>query len=149
MLCNEHVGPPRVDAEEQQFSYAIASLVSLALEAVERLHAEGALRKSEGRTRLIIDTALSSVISIDEQGRITGWNAQAGTDIPGGLAESDRPDDDRETIIPYAHREAHQRGLERFIKTGEGQVLNKRIETAALRRDGTEFPIELAVTRFV
>ena len=146
VLCNEHVGPPRAwMLEEQQFSYAIASLVSLALEAVERLHAEGALLQSEGRTRLIIDTALSSVISMDEQGRITGWNAQAEQTF-GWTRREAIGRMMTETIIPYAHREAHQRGLERFIKTGEGQVMNKRIETAALRRDGTEFPIELAVT---
>ena len=51
-----------------------------------------------------------------------------------------------DTIIPHAHREAHQRGLERFLKTGDGPILNKRIEITALRRDGTEFPIELAIT---
>ena len=71
VLCNEHIGPPRPwMLEEQQFGHAIASLVSLALEAVERLHAEGAVRKSEARTRLIIDTALSAVIGMDEQGRL-------------------------------------------------------------------------------
>ena len=51
-----------------------------------------------------------------------------------------------DTIVPFVHREAHQRGLERFLKTGEGPVMNKRIEITALRRDGTEFPIELAIT---
>ena len=146
VLCNEHVGPPRAwMLEEQQFGHAIGSQVSLALEAVERLHAEGALRKSEGRTRLIIDTALSAVISMDEQGRIIGWNAQAEQTF-GWTRREAIGRMMTETIIPYAHREAHQQGLERFIKTGEGQVMNKRIETTALRRDGTEFPIELAVT---
>lgn len=146
VLCNEHVGSPRSwMLEEQQFSYAIASLVALALEAVERLSAEGALRKSEGRTRLVIDTALSSVISMDEQGRITGWNTQAEQtfgwtrqEVVGRLMA--------ETIIPPAQREAHRRGLKQFFQTGDGPILNKRIEITALRRDGTEFPIELAVT---
>lgn len=146
VLCNEHVGPPRSwMLEEQQFSYAIASLVSLALEAVERLHAEGALRKSEGRTRLIIDTALSAVVGMDEQGRITGWNTQAEQTF-GWTRQEAIGRMMTDTIIPHAHREAHQRGLERFIKTGDGPVLNKRIEITALRRDGTEFPIELAIT---
>ncbi|MCW5798956.1 MAG: PAS domain S-box protein [Nitrospira sp.] len=146
VLCSEHVGPPRTwMLEEQQFSYAIASLVSLALEAVERLHAEGALRKSEGRTRLIIDTALSSVISMDEQGRIIGWNTQAEQTF-GWTRQEAVGRMLTDTIIPPAQREAHQRGLKRFIKTGEGPILNKRIEISALRRDGTEFPIELAIT---
>lgn len=146
VLCSEHVGGPRPWLlEEQQFSYAVASLVSLALEAVERLNAEGALRKSEARTRLIIDTALSSVISMDEHGRIIGWNTQAEQTF-GWTRQEAIGRTMTDTIIPYAHREAHQRGLERFLKTGDGPVLNKRIEIAALRRDGTEFPIELAIT---
>ncbi len=146
VLCSEHVGAPRPWLlEEQQFSYAIASLVSLALEAVERLNAEGALRKSEARTRLIIDTALSSVISMDEQGRIIGWNAQAEQTF-GWTRQEAIGRTMTDTIIPHAHREAHQRGLERFLKSGDGPVLNKRIEITALRRDGTEFPIELAIT---
>ena len=146
VLCSEHVGPPRSwMLEEQQFSYAIASLVSLALEAVERLHAEGALRKSEGRTRLIIDTALSAVISVDEQGRIIGWNAQAEQTF-GWTRQEAIGRTMADTIIPQAQREAHRRGFERFIKTGDGPILNKRIEITALRRDGTEFPIELAIT---
>ena len=146
VLCSEHVGPPRSwMLEEQQFSYAIASLVSLALEAVERLHAEGALRKSEGRTRLIIDTALSSVISMDEQGRIIGWNSQAEHTF-GWTHQEALGRLLADTIIPPAQRERHQRGLMQFIKTGDGPILNKRIEITALRRDGTEFPIELAIT---
>lgn len=146
VLCNEHVGPPRSwMLEEQQFSFAIASLVSLALEAVERRHAEGALRKSEGRTRLIIDTALSSVIGMDEQGRIVGWNTQAEQTF-GWTREEAVGRLLADTIIPPSQREAHQRGLNQFIKTGHGPILNKRIEISALRRDGTEFPIELAIT---
>ncbi len=146
VLCNEHVGAPRSwMLEEQQFSYAMASLVSLALEAVERLNAEGALRKSEGRTRLIIDTALSSVISMDEQGRIIGWNTQAEQTF-GWTRQEALGRLLADTIIPPSQREAHQRGLNQFIQTGEGRILNKRIEITALRRDGTEFPIELSIT---
>src|SRR5947209_8674303 len=51
-----------------------------------------------------------------------------------------------ETIVPPAHREAHERGLAHFRRTGEGPVLNRRIELTALRRDGTEIPVELAIT---
>lgn len=146
VLCYEHVGPPRSwMLEEQQFGHAIASLVSLSLEAAERLHAERALRKSEGRTRLVIDTAISGVIGMDDKGDITDWNAQA-EQIFGWKRHEAIGRAMVDTIIPSAYREAHQRGLEQFLKTGEGPVLNKRVEVTALRRDGTEFPIELAIT---
>ena len=44
-------------------------------------------------------------------------------------------------------RERHRQGLLRHLATGEGPVLNKRVEMPALRADGTEFPVELAITR--
>src|SRR5947207_1044572 len=51
-----------------------------------------------------------------------------------------------ETVIPSSYREAHERGLAHFLAIGEGPVLGRRIELTALRRNGTEFPIELAIT---
>jgi C4-dicarboxylate-specific signal transduction histidine kinase len=51
-----------------------------------------------------------------------------------------------ETIIPAQHRLSHERGLQRFFETGEGPVLNIRIEITAIRRDGGEFPVELTIT---
>jgi PAS domain S-box-containing protein len=146
VLCNEHIGPPRPWLlEEQQFGHAIASLISLALEAAERLQAERALRKSEGRTRQIIDTALGAVIGMDDKGHIIDWNAQA-EQIFGWTHQEAIGRAMVDTIIPFAHRESHQRGVDRFLKTGEGPVLNHRVEITALRRDGAEFPIELAIT---
>jgi PAS domain S-box-containing protein len=146
VLCHEHTGPPRAwMLEEQQFGHAIASLVSLALEAAERLQAERALRKSEGRTKLIIDTAISGVIGMDDKGKIIDWNAQA-EQMFGWKRHEAIGRAMVDIIIPSAYREAHQRGLDRFLKTGEGPVLNKRIEITALHRNGAEFPIELAIT---
>src|SRR5262249_35643106 len=50
-------------------------------------------------------------------------------------------------LIPPALREQHRRGLARYLVTGEGPVLNRRSEMPALRADGTEFPVELAIVR--
>src|SRR5437867_68159 len=51
-----------------------------------------------------------------------------------------------ETIIPPRFRERHRRGLEHFLASGEGPVVNRLIEMSALRRDGSEFPVELSVS---
>ena len=51
-----------------------------------------------------------------------------------------------ETIIPERHREAHRRGLRRFLATREGTVLNRRVSLSALRADGSEFPVELTIS---
>ena len=50
-------------------------------------------------------------------------------------------------LIPPSLRERHQRGLTHYLSTGEAPVLGKRIRLTALRRDGSEFPVELAITR--
>jgi C4-dicarboxylate-specific signal transduction histidine kinase len=51
-----------------------------------------------------------------------------------------------DTIIPMQHRDTHLRGCVHFLATGEGPILNRRIEITALHRAGHEFPVELTVT---
>jgi PAS domain S-box-containing protein len=102
------------------------------------------LRRTEERTRLIIDTALDAVVTMDAGGRITSWNKQAevifgwSSDEAIGARMSD-------LIIPQAQRLLHERGLQRFLTTGEGPLLRRRIEMNALRRSGAAFPVELEV----
>ena len=99
---------------------------------------------SEARTRSVVDSALDAVISMDAAGRITAWNARAEAIFGWPSAEVlGKPL--AETIIPPAQREEHRRGLERYLASGVGPVLNRRIEVMALRRDGTEFPAELSI----
>ena len=52
-----------------------------------------------------------------------------------------------ELIIPPRFRDSHRRGFAHFLATGKGQVLNTRTDLTALRADGTEFPVEVGVTR--
>ena len=102
------------------------------------------LKESEERLRLTIDTALDAVIGADSAGVITGWNSQAETIFGRTRAEAVGQALDR-TIIPERFQDAHRRGLAHYLATGEGPVLNQRIEIAALRRGGAEFPIEIAI----
>ena len=106
--------------------------------------AEVSLRDTEERTRLIVEMALDAVIGMDAGGVITHWNVQAEQmfgwprqDAIGRLVSA--------TIVPVQYREAHERGLRHFLATGEGPVLNKRIEMTACHSDGHEFPVELAI----
>ena len=103
------------------------------------------LRDREQQTEGVINTALDAVIVMDTQGRIAEWNAQAERIFgwPRAEALSRRLS---ELIVPPQYRDAHERGLQRYLQTGEGPVLGQRIEIAALRRDGAEFPVELAIT---
>ena len=110
----------------------------------EREKSEEALKASESQARSIVETAYDAFISIDANGLITSWTHQAETTFGWSREEIiGRPLS--ETIIPVQYREAHKRGLHHFLVTGEGPVLNKRIELMALGRDGHEFPVELTI----
>jgi PAS domain S-box-containing protein len=110
----------------------------------ERRRAEEVLRESQERYRSIIETAQDAFISIDTRGLVTDWNRQA--ELTFGWSRSEIVGQTLvETIIPPHYRQAHERGLRHFLATGEGPVLNQRIELTALHRDGHEFPVEITI----
>lgn len=110
-----------------------------------RRQAERALRLSEERNQLIVETTLDGVITINRHGRITGWNTQAEKIF--GWSRSEAMDRELATlIIPEPSRESHVQGLKRYVETGAARLLNKRVELAALHRAGHEFPVELSIT---
>ncbi len=102
------------------------------------------LKTADEKTRLIIDTALDAVITMDAGGVVTSWNRQAEITFGWETAEAigQRMSD---LVIPASHRAAHERGLRHFLATGEGPILRRRIETMGVRRGGEEFPVELEV----
>jgi diguanylate cyclase (GGDEF)-like protein/PAS domain S-box-containing protein len=113
--------------------------------AVERKAARAAQGESLRRLGSIFDSALDGVVTMGADGVITDWNPMAETIFGWPRSEAvGRPVS--ETIIPLRYRGAHKVGLRHFLATGEGPVLNKRLELAALHRDGHEFPIELSIS---
>ncbi|HLP42557.1 MAG TPA: PAS domain S-box protein, partial [Fibrobacteria bacterium] len=97
------------------------------------------------RRQLILDSALDAIVSIDAQGIIRDWNHRAEV-MFGWTAEETLGRPLTSFIIPERFRSAHDRGLAHFLRTGEGPILNQRMNIAALRRNGDEFPIELTVS---
>ncbi len=103
------------------------------------------VQASEVQNRLIVQNSLDAHIVIDNHGSITNWNAQA--EIIFGWSQDEILGKPLiSTIIPKQHQEGHIQGMKRFFESGDGPILNTRIETSALRRSGEEFLIELAVT---
>jgi PAS domain S-box-containing protein len=102
------------------------------------------LSAAEGRLRGIFDSALDAMMVTDTESVILEWNHHAETTF-GWSAEEALGKSLAETIIPPRYREAHRKGVERYLATGEGPILNRRIEIPAIRRDGGEFPVELTV----
>jgi len=94
----------------------------------------------------VLNTALDAVVVMTLNGMIAGWNDVAERTFGWAFAEADGKRMS-EMIIPERYREAHERGLAHFAATGEGPVLNRRIEIDALHREGHEIPVELSITR--
>jgi PAS domain S-box-containing protein len=113
---------------------------------VARRRAEEEVRASESRLRAILNTSLDAVVTMDAAGRVTGWNPSAEA-IFGYTAAEATGQEMGELIVPPRLRERHRRGLARFLETGTGVILDRRLELTGLRRDATEFPVELTITR--
>ena len=124
---------------EEELIYASARDVT------QRKVIESALERSDHRTRQIVENAHDAFISIDARGRITGWNSQAEASFGWTRGEA-LGRELAETIIPDRLRAPHRLGLERFLATGEGPVLGRRLELTALHRDGHEFTVELTIS---
>jgi PAS domain S-box-containing protein len=114
------------------------------LDITARKEAERRLQDAHEHLRLMVDSALDAVVSMNVDGVITGWNPQAEATF-GWSADEVVGRSLVETIVPHAHRAAHIEGLQRWRETGEGAVLNARIEIQGLHRDGRMIPVELAI----
>jgi PAS domain S-box-containing protein len=112
----------------------------------DQKRAQEKLRGSEARKTAILESALDCILTIDQEGCITEFNPAAEytfgyhRDEVLGMPLSN-------VVIPLSLREKHRQGFARYLATGEAQMLGKRIETTAVRADGSEFPVELAITR--
>ncbi len=124
----------------------IAGVVLVFRDVTERRKAERELRENEARKTAILETSLDAIVSINHRGEIVEFNPAAER-IFGYEKANVLGQPMAELIIPPAYREAHHQGFACYLATGVGPVLNQRLELSALRSDGSEFPLELTVTR--
>ena len=127
------LGP--VSKWSQPVRRAVAICVGIAQERLET---------AEEQARLIVERALDAIVVIESDGTVSGWNEQA-QGIFGWSRAQIVGKSLADTIIPPEYREAHEAGLKRFMATGEGPLLNKRIEILGLHKDGRELQIELSI----
>ncbi|GAC1584036.1 MAG: hypothetical protein NVS3B24_23050 [Candidatus Dormibacteria bacterium] len=93
----------------------------------------------------MFDNALSAIVAADQDGAIIAWNPRA-EEIFGWSSKEAVGHPLHELIVPERYRSSHIAGFQHWLRTGEGPVLGTVVELEALRRDGTEFPIELAIS---
>jgi PAS domain S-box-containing protein len=95
--------------------------------------------------RPVLDTALDAVIVMTHDGLVAGWNDVA-REVFGWSAEEATGRLMADLVIPERYRAPHAEGLDRYNRTREERVLGRQIEISAIRRDGSEFPVELSIT---
>ena len=104
---------------------------------------EGDLSASEERFRTVVGTTPDVVVLADRNGTIFLWNQAAARLF--GYTEEEVIGQSLTLLMPHRYREAHQAGITRLGTTGETRVMGKTIELHGLRKDGTEFPLELSI----
>lgn len=125
---------------------AIFGAVLVFRDVSEERMVEKALHASEARKSAILNTAIDAIITCDAAARIVELNPAAERIF--GFARAEALGKDLGLlIVPEGLRDSHRQGMARYLATGEASILNKHLELPALRADGTEFPVELTVTR--
>lgn len=110
----------------------------------ERQRVEEALRASEIRFRSVVQSANDAIVLADSSGKIVSWNTGAYTTF--GYTEPEVLGQPLTLLMPARYQEAHCQGLERLQRTGEAHVIGKTVELHGLRKDGSEFPLELSLS---
>ena len=114
-------------------------------EVAERKAVEEALRESEEKMRSMTDSARDAVIIMDNDGNISYWNKGAER-IFGYTEEEIMGKKFHAVFMPERFYEGHLKGFKMFRETGQGAAIGKTLELAAIRKDGTEFPVEVSLS---
>ncbi len=130
---------------------SLPSAAQLQSEIDQRKAVEGALRianiemhKNAVRLQLLLDSSPDGIISMDQNGNIIGWNAQA-EQIFGYSSEQALGRELAGLIVPPAYREMHRQGVSHLMATDKPSIIGKRIEINGLRENSSEFPMELTI----
>jgi two-component system sensor kinase FixL len=120
------------------------NLMGMVRDVSERKRAAGALRESEGRLRAIVETAVDGIITIDEQGLVTSFNPAAVRLF--GYEPAEVTGQNINLLMPDPYREEHDGYLSNYRNTGVKKIIGIGREVIGKRKDGTQFPMELAVS---
>ncbi|MDZ4823090.1 MAG: PAS domain S-box protein [Flavobacteriales bacterium] len=123
----------------------VAAYLKISGDLVKSDYLKTIIEEREIRMQHIFDAAPDAVITMDHHGIITHWNKEA-INIFGWEKNEAVGNAFSDTIIPHRYRERHIKGMSHYLKTGGGPVLNNTIEIHALRKDESEFPIELRIS---
>ena len=134
-------------ADRRQLIYGddglLAYVDGLLLDITDAKRSEEALLEREHHFHAIVDTATDAIVTIDPLGKVLLFNP--GAERMFGYRADEILGRGIELVIPARFRSAHAGGLARIASTGEQRIIGKTIELQALRKDGSEFPVELSL----
>jgi len=139
---------PKITLPDPELVQTLGAISSQLSHLIERKRAEEALRKSEMRKAAILRSALDCIVTFDLEGKITEFNPAAERAF-GYTQEEALGREMASLIIPETLRESHRRGLALYNATNAGPAQGRRMELTAMRADGREFPVEIAISRIV
>ena len=123
----------------------VTHAVVVTRDVTESEQAAEALRESEEKMRSITSTALHAVIMIEEEGQVSFWN-QAAERMFGWTREEVLGRDLHDFLVPERYHEDFAKGFPNFVHTGTGACIGMRREGGALRKDGSELPVEVTIS---
>ncbi|MBI2999052.1 MAG: PAS domain S-box protein, partial [Deltaproteobacteria bacterium] len=138
-------GLPHNGGELGQLAKSFDSMAeALKTEEAKQAQAQEALKASEERYRSVAESATEAIIVSDKTGTILTWNKGAQETF--GYAEEEVRGKPLTLLMPQRYHEAHRQGLERLRSGGNPRVIGSTRELEGLRKNGSEFPIELSLS---
>ncbi len=151
--------PVRFESESDGLSYAntvypifdrsgnVEKLAIYTMDITDQKRTMEAIRESEERFRSISSSAQDALIMMNSTGNISYWN-EAAERIFGYTKKEAIDKDLHRLLVPKKYLDIFMKGFKNFKNTGQGSAIGETIEMSALRKDGTEFPMELSLSSF-
>jgi PAS domain S-box-containing protein len=140
--------PNGYDKELVAFLEPFLATCASMIEAVRtdrlRKMAEEALQGSEARMQAIVNTAVDAIVTIDQRGMVQTFNPAAEKIF--GYSADEVIGQNVSMLMPSPYREKHDSYISNYIQTGRSRIIGIGREVDALRKDGTTFPVELALS---
>ncbi len=121
------------------------AVLDITRDITQRKRAEEDLRDSEERYRALVQSANDAIVTADDAGMIVGWNP--GAERMFGYGEAEVTGQSLTVLMPDRYRDRHRDGMKRVAGSGDSKVVGATLELEGVRKDGSEFPLEVSISQ--